>query len=913
MAAPISELLYRLKIEGAEAFEARLAQLGETERREIERTLQAAARKHDRADNLEQQSNAVREQANRGIARTRAVIEGNLPAYEAEARAARNAAAAGGALAATQGKVAVSSGQLRAGAQQLSFQISDVAQQFALGTPPMVIFAQQGAQVITAVQMMTGATGGLLGFLAGPWGAVLTGAAVVAGTFTASLFKGNETIDQQIVKLRESAAQTEQTERAKAAFANSIDGVTVALREQRKALDDSANAERSAAERALLQANAQLQLSVRTREATLEKLKQAKADAEALAFGAQGNPAEAAGEIVARQRVIALVKQLEKQIARLEANIGESGRQVIQNGLRVLDERAQETGIQRLDRLHREAAARRRAELDEQIRRRQISARDAERELNTLRQQQRVERERAQQAEQARDRAAAAAQRAANDTRLVQLGLPVDGRITSGVGARRAPTAGASTNHAGIDIAAAAGTAVRAPTPGIVLHAGRMGGYGNVVVVDYGGGTIAKFAHLSEILTKQGERVGAGELLGRVGSTGTATGPHLHYEVRTNGRVVDPRGRIRVGDPARGEAVNAAQAAREAAAADRERAQEIERLTRQYDPLTAATAKYREELAAIERLFPAGEQRDRMTAAVQRDYHTRRAGMLGEAIGIAGIARDADGEAARTAAFDREIERYSEGVRLAEIEIGLVGRSARERDAILSRIDRENALKREGRDLSDAQVQQILAAGDAYDQARQRLDALNDNWREGVRIGEQLVDNVLDPRNWDNWGEAGKRILEDLLLDMLRLAAINPLKNALFGSGLPTLGGVFGGLFGGGGGASGAAGVGAGLSSIRLPGLATGTASASAGMYLLGENGPEIGIVPGGARVMSSSQTRQALAGSAVPVIVNQTLNVTGGVDLASRSEVQQLAVATYQAAKDGAIEAMREAQRRAV
>ena len=87
--------------------------------------------------------------------------------------------AAAGRMVAAQDRVTASAGAQRAGMQQLSFQIGDVAQQFALGTNPMIIFAQQGQQVVQALALMKGGATGLIGFLAGPWGAVIMGAATV--------------------------------------------------------------------------------------------------------------------------------------------------------------------------------------------------------------------------------------------------------------------------------------------------------------------------------------------------------------------------------------------------------------------------------------------------------------------------------------------------------------------------------------------------------------------------------------------------------------------------------------------------------------------------------------------------------------------------------------------------------------
>jgi hypothetical protein len=115
----------------------------------------------------------------------RAYIDGKVSA-ELYAKA-QTLAARGSTEFATSGRqVAVSAGQQRAGMQQLSFQIGDVAQQFALGTRPMQIFAQQGGQVIQAIGMMSNSSKGLIGFLAGPWGAILTGAAVILGSVFAA-------------------------------------------------------------------------------------------------------------------------------------------------------------------------------------------------------------------------------------------------------------------------------------------------------------------------------------------------------------------------------------------------------------------------------------------------------------------------------------------------------------------------------------------------------------------------------------------------------------------------------------------------------------------------------------------------------------------------------------------------------
>jgi murein DD-endopeptidase MepM/ murein hydrolase activator NlpD len=117
---------------------------------------------------------------------------------------------------------------------------------------------------------------------------------------------------------------------------------------------------------------------------------------------------------------------------------------------------------------------------------------------------------------------------------------PVSGPISSEFGGRSSPYGHSYEFHPGLDIRATSGTPVTATGGGIVVFAGRMSGYGNMVVVDHGFELKTVYAHLSAVYMDVGQRVQAGDVVGTVGQTGRATGPHLHYEVRVGAAPVDP-------------------------------------------------------------------------------------------------------------------------------------------------------------------------------------------------------------------------------------------------------------------------------------------------------------------------------------------------------------------------------------
>lgn len=118
--------------------------------------------------------------------------------------------------------------------------------------------------------------------------------------------------------------------------------------------------------------------------------------------------------------------------------------------------------------------------------------------------------------------------------------MPTAGRVGSGYGWRVHPIYGYRKMHNGVDIGGPTGQAIVAAKSGRVIFAGVRGGYGNVVLLEHEGGVVTLYAHQSQLLVAEGERVERGEVIGKLGSTGLSTGPHLHFEVRVGGVPQDP-------------------------------------------------------------------------------------------------------------------------------------------------------------------------------------------------------------------------------------------------------------------------------------------------------------------------------------------------------------------------------------
>lgn len=118
---------------------------------------------------------------------------------------------------------------------------------------------------------------------------------------------------------------------------------------------------------------------------------------------------------------------------------------------------------------------------------------------------------------------------------------PLQGSITSDFGYRVHPIFKTRKLHTGLDIATRQGTPIVAAKDGVVIYSGWMGGYGKAIIIDHGGGISTLYGHCSALIAGEGQEVDRGQLIARVGNTGFSTGPHCHFEVRSNGNPVNPR------------------------------------------------------------------------------------------------------------------------------------------------------------------------------------------------------------------------------------------------------------------------------------------------------------------------------------------------------------------------------------
>lgn len=226
-----------------------------------------------------------------------------------------------------------------------------------------------------------------------------------------------------------------------------------------------------------------------------------------------------------------------------------------------------------------------------------------------------------------------------------------------------------------------------------------------------------------------------------------------------------------------------------------------------------------------------------------------------------------------------------DNVTLLQRELELLGESDEMRQRSLRLLSYELQLNRELGPAYAEQIRELLRRAEVEESLRAEIEKTRDSLEEARQIGSNFVDTLFDPRNWKDWGALGKRILNDLAEDFIRLAILNPIKNEAFGQNNPTLGSVFasfGSFFGSGDGAESASAAGSSIwdsiNSAFASSNAMGTEYFTGGLTRINENGDELVELPRGSKIRPAAETRRILAANDGGRRVVQHFDLRGAV-----------------------------------
>lgn len=416
---------------------------------------------------------------------------------------------------------------------QLGQQMQDVVIQAQMGTSALTIFTQQVPQAAFALSGLAdsanktkAAVGNVATFLSGPWGAAIFAATAIMGPFILSLFKSGDAAEDAKGKTYD--------------FSKSLDILSLSAKEATNAMQQLEQASRSAISVQgdfVEQQAATTAAAIADIEGRLAKSQKQLAEIKALNQGAGlsllpdsdfSGQAKLQAQIATDQEALAKLKlyRTNYEIALSQRRINEA----MDAGTRATGEYRRAIGKLEERRIKSEqdpiGATAAGIFLSEQ----QYQAEYAR--ITKLK----------DDALEAQKKVKQKTPAATKENMLAQFAMPFPASsISSGFGKRSRPMDGASTNHGGIDFAQPMGAAVKAPQVGVVKSVGFSPTLGKYVVIDHGAGTQTRYGHLSDnSMVREGDAVAKGDVIGKVGSTGRSTGPHLHYEVLVNGKKVDP-------------------------------------------------------------------------------------------------------------------------------------------------------------------------------------------------------------------------------------------------------------------------------------------------------------------------------------------------------------------------------------
>lgn len=795
---------------------------------------------------------AAQERFNKEVGQARTLVSAgaiSLDDYCAKLRVEKQAL---DAVVDAKGRANISTGQLRAGTQQLSYQISDVSASFASGTPLVTIFGQQAGQTVQAIQLMTGATEGFIGFLAGPWGAVLTGGVVLLTSLAASYFSASE--------------KTDKATEAQKAQVGSLEALDAANKVLLDTLGQSIKTQGQVRAEAIGVANANLAAADAARTRAIEEINLAKAMlAQTQARSRSGGDRSD----LAASRIPGDVKAIqaqEKALIDLETKISNTRRN--RDRLMVEDSRlrANETAD--------------RADADAKLLATAGKTGAAERLLANIRKSGREELARGAITEaQYRDRvvagektldAAREADRKHSNSRqqsLARDAASMEVNAQASLDLARAYLAG---GDAAMRAEAARKGLTDATKKGIDGDAQTQRQLAVMVgdQIANSAKTLSQMREETDARAALNAQVLAGTLpaeqMSRALAEETALRPLLKLQTLAQGEALQVL--TKVIDEyraafARKNAVEAEGTAIAAIDATKRRVADIKAsiLDMSLSPEQAAIAAARRQAEAEAKAGKFNPDRTRELIE-QRTAEATAQARANQARYIIDTLRGQE-----------------DAVTLAQRELQLVGANDNVRSAELEKLRIMLDIRRRFPEMAEQDVQAILSGVDAQAALKAELDRTTRSMEELRGFGVDFVDTVLSEDTWSSWGNAGKTILNMLRTEFIKLALLNPLKNLINGnSDAPTLGGVLGSLgkfFGASTGSNGTISLltsGASLPGTAsaidlassLPKLAAGTQHWSGGRALIGELGPEIAELPFGSRVVPAGETRRMLAGN---------------------------------------------------
>jgi len=463
-----------------------------------------------------------------------AELAGTLTTNEATAALQRERQATLGAIAAIKlqtAEIAAGTRAQRAGFTNLGFQINDVTTQLSAGTPVAQVFAQQSGQVLGAFQMMAKEGSTAASVLGGPWGLAITAGVSLLGLFASKLFDASHGFDSMVQKLKEDADEQDKTNAAHVAFSKTLEGQIVLQQKLNEEMERGLKSQRETNQQNLTGAQQKIDDAQRTLSTLSRDLVTAQAALKDV-YNTAPDTMTASASAAYSQRLAeakAKVADIERRIQTAYKDIA-TAQQGVRDAKAVIAVDEAQAAVDPLKQI---------ANKYQDLRDAAIAAakgndaltKSLTETLKAINVKEQAERD----AEEKR-------RKSGRDTETTAFSMPVNGPISGQFGEKRP-----GHLHAGLDIAVPVGTPVKADAGGVIIEAGTLPGYGNVVFIDHGGGTISRLAHLSKIDVTKGQVVTAGDVIGSSGGakgapgSGDSTGPHLHYEVRVRGRSVDPR------------------------------------------------------------------------------------------------------------------------------------------------------------------------------------------------------------------------------------------------------------------------------------------------------------------------------------------------------------------------------------